>query len=399
MTIALAEEPVPAPAGSSPEPAPRRDPRIDFFRGLALLVMALDHAEELSGKQILSYVTYAPIGISTAAEVFIFLSGFTLGLAYEKVYLQRGYFLLHTRCLARAWQLYVMHIVCLVLTVAALVGMPWLCGVDSESVPITKAIETSNGQLWRFVTLQAQPQYFDILPLYIVFLAFLPPFFILLNGSLAWGLGLSTAIYLAVQAAVALGHGNSLPFAGTMYYNPVAWQFLFVIGMALGIGKRLDTSPPRLASRWLWPALTLLAVVGFWYKFVRLNVLFGWFGDAGYTHGMSIPYDIPWIDKSTLGPLRLAHFLLATLVVAYLLPAGLTFWRSRLARSVLVCGQHALEVFVAGVVLNYAVAALMQATHGGRVQMATLGLATVAASVFVGFIVAWRKSEPWRAKS
>ena len=55
-----------------PQPGDRvrsRDLRLDVFRGLALVVLLIDHAEELSQVQLVSFLTYAPLGVSTAAEL------------------------------------------------------------------------------------------------------------------------------------------------------------------------------------------------------------------------------------------------------------------------------------------------------------------------------------------
>ena len=147
-----------------------RDMRVDFFRGLALLVIAVNHAEELSRKHLVSTVTYAPIGISTAAEVFIFLSGFALGIAYYNTIVERGFLTLHARCLVRASQLYMMHLLCLALTVAAITWIPWFYGVGADELHVASRIQVSNLMMAKFATLMVHPTFLDILPLYIVLL-------------------------------------------------------------------------------------------------------------------------------------------------------------------------------------------------------------------------------------
>jgi hypothetical protein len=360
--------------------------------------MCVDHAEELGRLQVLSYVTYAPIGITTAAEVFIFLSGLTLGLAYQPVYQHRGYALLHARCAVRAWQLFLLHVLALVMTVAVITLLPGLLGSDTESVRMSRAISTSNGMLARFATLRANPQYFDILPLYIVLLLALPPFFPLLNRSRAAGLAVAAAIYLGVQAVVASAGAGALPFSASLYYNPLAWQLLFVSGLAVGVHRRLGGRLPGLSRGTVLAAIGMLLVLGAWYKGARVNALLGWYGDTGFVAGEGVAYDVPLIDKPTLGPIRYVHFLVLTALVARWCPADAPWLRHRWAAPVVTCGRQALEVFVFGIVVTYAAGVAMQALGGGRVLMVVLDAAAVAGSCGLAYLVSWRKSEPWRLR-
>ena len=54
-----------------------RDLRIDFFRGLALYMIFVDH---VTGDP-LSMLTYRILGFSDAAEIFVILSGIACGTA------------------------------------------------------------------------------------------------------------------------------------------------------------------------------------------------------------------------------------------------------------------------------------------------------------------------------
>ena len=58
-------------------PAKRID-GIDFWRGLALLTIFIDHVPE----NIFQHVTQQNFGFSDAAELFVFLSGVSVALAY-----------------------------------------------------------------------------------------------------------------------------------------------------------------------------------------------------------------------------------------------------------------------------------------------------------------------------
>src|SRR5438046_7075549 len=71
---------------SPPVPAPSRDLRLDFFRGLALIFIFVDHIPE----NILSYFTIQAVEFFDAAEVFIFISGYTAALVYGQTLVSKG---------------------------------------------------------------------------------------------------------------------------------------------------------------------------------------------------------------------------------------------------------------------------------------------------------------------
>src|SRR6266481_4553339 len=83
-----------------------RDLRLDFFRGLALFFIFIDHIPENS----LSYFTLPSIGFSDAAEVFIFISGYTAALVYDRTLQRQGWLFATAQVYRRVWQLYVAHI-------------------------------------------------------------------------------------------------------------------------------------------------------------------------------------------------------------------------------------------------------------------------------------------------
>jgi hypothetical protein len=83
-----------------------RDVRLDFFRGVALFLIFVDH---IPGN-VLSHFTVQSIGFSDAAEIFIFVSGYTAALVYGRAMLKQGVFIAAAKVFHRVWQLYVAHI-------------------------------------------------------------------------------------------------------------------------------------------------------------------------------------------------------------------------------------------------------------------------------------------------
>src|SRR5262249_22201179 len=94
--------------------AVERDLRLDFFRGLGLWMIYVDHIPH----DVIAYLTLRNYGFSDAAEMFVFISGYVAGFIYAPI-VRSGYFLAATkRLLIRAWQMYVAHILLLLIFIA-----------------------------------------------------------------------------------------------------------------------------------------------------------------------------------------------------------------------------------------------------------------------------------------
>ena len=86
--------------------AVERDLRLDFFRGLALFCIFLDHLPN----NILAEFTFQSVMFADAAEVFILISGYTAGMVYGRAMERQGFLVAGIRVYHRLWQLYVAHI-------------------------------------------------------------------------------------------------------------------------------------------------------------------------------------------------------------------------------------------------------------------------------------------------
>src|SRR5262252_9749675 len=83
-----------------------RDVRLDFFRGVGLWMIFLDHIPD----DVVSWLTLRNYGFSDAAEFFVYISGYLLGFIYAPI-VASGHFLPALKRLwLRAWQMYVAHI-------------------------------------------------------------------------------------------------------------------------------------------------------------------------------------------------------------------------------------------------------------------------------------------------
>src|SRR5215204_4586911 len=83
-------------------PPSGRDLRLDLFRGIANWAIFLDHIPH----NIVAWVTTRNYGFSDAADLFVFISGYTASFVYAKVMLERGFLIGAAKLAKRVWQLY-----------------------------------------------------------------------------------------------------------------------------------------------------------------------------------------------------------------------------------------------------------------------------------------------------
>jgi hypothetical protein len=192
--------------------------------------------------------------------------------------------------------------------------------------------------------LKFRPRNMDILPLYIILLLIFPIVLVGLRHCCSVIFGGS--LFLYVMARTENWNLPAYPEGSGWFFNPFAWQFLFVLGAWCGSFHRRQL-PILLYSN----GLLFLAVL---YILFSLAVVMTWHdpGLAVYMP-MSLAAILYPIDKSGLDPLRLFHFLALALIIVRLVPDETPFRRWWLARRVIVCGQHSLQVFCAGTVLAF----------------------------------------------
>src|SRR5215471_2923359 len=95
-------------------PPKGRDLRLDFFRGIANWWIFLDHIPH----NIVNWLTPRNYGFSDAADLFVFISGYTASFVYARIMLERGFIIGASRLGRRVWQIYVAHVLLFVIYVA-----------------------------------------------------------------------------------------------------------------------------------------------------------------------------------------------------------------------------------------------------------------------------------------
>jgi hypothetical protein len=357
----------------------QRDLRLDVFRGLALWLIFVDHIPS----NIVNWGTLRNFGFSDATEIFVFISGYTAAFVYGRAMRERGFLIAGARILRRAWQIYVAHMFLFVIYMAeiAYVSSTFENPLYHEEMGIFDFLKQPDVTLIQALLLKFKPVNMDVLPLYIVLLMGFPPILWLLQKQATLALATSATLY-----ALTWHFGWNLPAypSGTWWFNPFAWQLLFVLGAwcALGGAERIGPfirSPIVLSVAAAYLVFALLIVLG-WYFSSLAALVPRWLNEAMYP-----------IDKVNLDVLRIAHFLaLAAITVRFVRsdwPALQSIW----FRPLILCGQHSLEIFCLGIFLSFAGHFVFTELSDRVVTQVLVSALGVAIMVAAAALISWYK--------
>jgi hypothetical protein len=358
-----------------------RDLRLDFFRGVALICIFIDHIPE----NYLNYFTVSAIAFSDAAEIFIFISGFTAALVYGRALAVRGALFATVQVLRRAWQLYVAHIFLFVIFIAEVsyTVRTFNNPMYNEEMGVGDFLTHPHLAVIQALILQFQPTYLDILPVYIVLLLVFPLVLLALRWHPPAVLIPSALIYLYVQVT-----GFELPAypAGNVWtFNPLAWQFLFILGAALGHAQAHTSRADRFVRLTFVPALIIAAAV----LLVRLTWTCHGIWDS--VPALLLRYLWP-INKSNLSPIRLISFFALVMLVARLVSPQEGWLRSAAARPVILCGSHSLEIFCLSILLSALGHFLLSELAAGLVMQLVVNVVGIAALCLTAAMIDWYRS-------
>src|SRR5262245_3374286 len=149
-----------------------RDLRLDLFRGLALWLIFLDHIPS----NVVSWITIRNYGFSDAAEMFIFISGYTAAFVYGRAMDERGFVVASARILKRAWQIYVAHIFLFTIYLAEIsyIATRFQNPLYAEEMNILDFLKSPDVTIVQALLLRFRPVNMDVLPLYIVLMVSFP---------------------------------------------------------------------------------------------------------------------------------------------------------------------------------------------------------------------------------
>jgi len=364
-----------------------RDLRLDLFRGLALWLIFLDHIPS----NVVAWGTIRNYGFSDATEIFVFVSGYTAAFVYGKEMRERGFMIAGAHILRRVWQIYVAHVFLFAIYLAEIsyVATSFENPLYAEEMNILDFLKQPEVTIVQALLLKFKPANMDILPLYIVLLLLFPPILRLLQFRASLALGASVLLYVLTW------HFNwNLPSypEGHWFFNPFAWQLLFVFGAwcALGGAQRLGAV---LQSR-----ITLGVAVA--YLLFAFVITLTW-----YLPGMGqyVPHWLEQliypIDKVNLDALRFAHFLALAVVTVRFIPREWPVLKSRWLWAPIVCGQHSLEIFCLGVFLSFAAHFAMVEISGAIWMQLLLSALGILAMIAVAGLLTWHKRAEGRTGS
>src|SRR5216684_7581882 len=367
---------------SRPAEAAERDLRIDLFRGLALWLIFLDHIPA----NIVSWITIRNYGFSDAAEIFIFVSGYTAALVYGGTMRDCGFAIAAARILRRTWQVYVAHVFLFVLYAAEVVYAASTYDAPSfaQKAQMMSLLQHPDLTFVQVAPLNFKPVNLDVLPLYVLFLLGFAPSLWLLQRAPTLTLTLSGTLYVLVRIC---GWNISAYPDGAWFFNPLAWQFLFVLGAwcATGGAERLSLV---LRSRSTVAVAAVYLVSAFLLAMTWHSALFRQF-EPDWLKQLVIQHPI---DKTNLHPLRLIHFLALATIVRRLVPDQWPVRNLRLLRPILVCGRHSLQVFCLGVLLAFAAhVVILEISSTMTVQVLASAIGITAMIAFAE-LIAWNRT-------
>lgn len=321
-----------------------RDLRIDFLRGASLIIIFIDHFTATTTAlrdEAFFFPTLNAFGLCSAAEFFVFFSGYVFGTVYVRRLETDGFWPCQLKAMARARHIFLVNFSILI----SVFGMTFLFTYLPQEY-------LSYSDLWllhtdfrvaitKFTFFQYFPAYTDILPLYMIILAFSPLMLLLLRRRVLTAVTLSLALYVAAATIPALNLPLISHSKDQWTFNPLSWQLIFVMGMALGsktIRIELNSTHKRIVLWLIGLALGAIALF-------RMASKFGRMFSIPYLDSLGHIDTLPGMDAQRVGPLRLLYFLSLLFFIMQMMPSTETLGRMRLARPMIACGEHSLEIF------------------------------------------------------
>lgn len=382
-----------------------RDIRLDFFRGIAMFIILCAHTP----RNFFTSWIPARWGFSDATEIFVFCSGMASAIAFGRTFDRAGWALGTGRVGYRVWQVYWAHIGMFLAIATMLAAIDVYGDFDKTyigSLNLWKFFEDPGPQLVGLFTLTYVPNYFDILPMYLVILAMMP-LMIALSRVGRWAVAGAVGLFWilaqgALLESLGLGHLHlgfpAEPWSDRKwFFNPFGWQLVFFTGFAFMRGWLPKPPVNRV--------LILLAVV-----IVLGNIPLSNIGVREFGLDWARDWRIAnreLFTKSDFGILRYLHFL----ALAYLCwsAAGEGGRRLRAAgdgiiahvwgvllKMILKVGQQSLAVFVFSMVFARLSGFVMDQIGRNTWNMTLANFVGFGALIAVAYTVSWFKSHPWR---
>jgi len=360
--------------------ASTRNVQLDFFRGLALMVIFVNHMPDNPW----SYFMPSRLGPSDAAEAFVFLSGFVAAIAYGRSFSESGIGLGTLQVLYRCGQIYVAHLLLFISITSLFLLMHFNGQGDAWQLDnLHYFFDQTQNALLALVSLTYLPNFIDILPMYLVILLWVPMIWSLSRIHVLLAIAVSVALYIC---AWSLGWELMAdPISGRhWYFNPFCWQLIFFTGFAFSSGW---LPIPRF-NRNLFLACMLFVVFCL-------------------PLGTADCYGLPWfttlhnqwpflLDKSHFGLIRFLHFLAMIYLVRIFMQKHQEWLNSWLAGKVINMGQQSLPVFMMGSVLSLMGGILLETSDGDFFDSSCINVAGLGVMMLFAQFLNWLDQKPWK---
>ncbi len=412
MTTITLENKISSAAIQNQALATTRDPRLDFFRGIAMYIILMAH---IPGNVWSNWIP-ARFGFSDATEIFVFCSGVASAIAFGGAFARLGWFMGAARVIYRIWQVYWAHIGLFFFIAMMMAAADYYGSFDKSyvaSLNLQHFFDDPMPQIVGLFTLTYVPNYFDILPMYLGILALMPLMVALARFNPLAAVGVSLLLWIAANAgwlSLPAEPWSNRPW----FFNPFGWQLLFFTGFAFRSGW-LPMPPVR--SRLMWAAaafLVLSAPFGSWKVLLWVDAIIPPLGDLIHAvwSGFSRLEDAIGFhlrQKTDFGVFRYIHFL-SLGYLAWAL-AGDDGWRLRAMASGAIgpigqqifawttkVGQQSLAVFVFSMAFARPIGMALDQVGRGYANVAIANVFGMLVITGVAFIAGWFKSHPWRRK-
>jgi hypothetical protein len=362
-------------------PPKGRDLRLDLFRGIANWAIYLDHIPD----NVVNWVTTRNYGFSDAADLFVFISGYTASFVYAKMMLERGFIVGATRLTKRVWQLYVAHVILFVIYIAAIgyVAQRYNDPDIINEFNVAGLVDNPIQTLTQGLLLKFKPLNLDVLPLYIVLMGLFPPVLWMMLRKPDLTMLASLALYFAARQ-----FGWNLPAYpyGTWYFNPFTWQLLFVFGAWFALGGALESRSVIRSKVLLYFGIAYLL-------FALVMTMAGRFPDYGHMMPDWLFDAFNPNDKTNLAPYRVLHFVIIAFFVTRFVPKEWKGLEWGVFQPLIKCGQQSLAVFCVGVFLSFVGHFQLMMSSGSLMAQIFVSAAGIGIMTLVAYYISWSKKQ------
>lgn len=355
---------------------PRLPNAVDFWRGFALVSIFINHVPGLFYDKF----THRAVSISDSAELFVFLAGWSLryviGSSERPVPMSHIIFRLGGRAvtLYAAHMMIVMIAIAILATASRLLENPLLLEWHNAAAVFYRPVDTHIG----IALLSHQLGYFDILPLYVALMLVAPLIAVVDRVAPTLLLPLSFGLYIAsLSIPLTL---PAWPVDGQWFFNPLTWQFVFVLGLLCSRDTGVGGWARRNIAviRWVSLPIVILGII-----FVRTG--------GNWIDPTTVPNPkLLFINGKTFAtPIRVIQFLALVAVMSIVYPY-IARAIPLIVKYLAMLGRNSLQVFCAASISSLVCQILRYALPDGIVLDTILLIGAVALMGLVAWLSEWR---------